>query len=56
MSICIHNCQSNLAAYVKKAVKAITDVKKSKKATADVKQLKVAVGVWIDPIFEPLKW
>ena len=31
--ICIHSCQSNLAAYVK----AITDVKKSAKAFADIK-------------------
>ena len=37
LSICIHNCQSDLAAYMKKAVKAITDVKKS----ADVKPLKI---------------
>ena len=41
LSICIHNFQSNLAAYVKKAVKAITDVKNSAKATAEVKQLKI---------------
>ena len=37
LSICIHNRQSNSAAYVK----AIMDVKKSAKATADVKPLKI---------------
>ena len=41
LSICIHNCQSNSTAYVKKAVKAITDMKKSAKATADIKPLKI---------------
>ena len=33
--------QSNSAGYVKKAVKAITDVKKYAKATADIKPLKI---------------
>ena len=41
LSICIHNCQSNSTTYVKKAVKAITDIKKSTKATLDVKPLKI---------------
>ena len=38
---CIHYGQSDLAPYVKKAVKAITDVTESAKATANVKPLKI---------------
>jgi hypothetical protein len=41
LHIGIYNRQTNSAAYVKKAVKAITGVKKSTKATADVKPLKI---------------
>ena len=41
IGISIQNCHSNLAAYVKKAGKAITNVKKSAKTTADIKPLKM---------------
>ena len=41
MAIYIQNCQSNVAVFVKKAVKATMDVKKSAKAAADVKSLKI---------------
>ena len=48
--------QSNSAGYVKKAVKAITDVKKYAKATADIKPLKIKNAPNQADNFEIFQW